>query len=132
MLSSEVRAAAPVFAALGDETRLRLVLRLCHSGRQSSTLLSERLPITRQAVTKHLRVLTRAGLISQGRDRQFRPCRIEPAPLKQAADWALQYRALWEGNLDRLGAYLQALQGNRKAASASSRASRTRRRIRKD
>ncbi len=73
--------------------------------------------ISAPAITKHLRVLTRAGLISQGRDRQFRPCRIEPFPLKQAADWVTRYRALWEGRLDRLDDYLQELQRQESVAS---------------
>jgi DNA-binding transcriptional ArsR family regulator len=72
--------------------------------------LAEPFDLSPPAISKHLRVLARAGLITQGRDRQFRPCRIAPEPLKQAADSALQYRALWEQRLDQLDSYLQQLQ----------------------
>ena len=62
------------------------------------------------AVSKHLRVLERAGLIARGREAQWRPCRIEPAPIKEVADWAERYRALWDARFDRLDTYLQQLQ----------------------
>ena len=61
------------------------------------------------AVSKHLRVLERAGLIARGREAQWRPCRLEPAPLKEVADWAERYRRIWEARLDRLDDYLQQL-----------------------
>ena len=61
------------------------------------------------AVSKHLRVLERAGLIARGREAQWRPCRLQAAPLKDVADWTERYRAIWEGRLDRLGNYLQEL-----------------------
>ena len=65
--------------------------------------------MTMPAVSKHLRVLERAGLIARGREAQWRPCRLEPAPIKEVADWAEQYRAMWEGRLDRLDIYLEHL-----------------------
>jgi len=97
------------FAALADPTRRAILARLAQ-GEATVGDLAGPFSISAPAISKHLRVLSRAGLITQGRDRQFRPCRIEPAPLKQAADWALQYRQLWEERLDRLDAYLQQLQ----------------------
>ena len=106
-----------VFGALADPVRRAILTRLSE-GEATVGELAQPFAISAPAITKHLRVLTRAGLISQGRDRQFRPCRIEPAPLRQAADWAMQYRALWEARLDRLDDYLQALQQREAAASA--------------
>ncbi|OXI39442.1 ArsR/SmtB family transcription factor [Burkholderia aenigmatica] len=97
------------FAALADPTRRAILARLAQ-GEATVGDLAGPFDLSAPAISKHLRVLTRAGLITQGRDRQFRPCRIEPAPLKQAADWALQYRALWEQRLDQLDSYLQQLQ----------------------
>lgn len=97
------------FSALADPTRRAILARLAR-GEATVSDLAEPFAISAPAITKHLHVLTRAGLITQGRDRQFRPCRIEPWPLKEAADWALQYRQLWEQRLDRLDAYLQELQ----------------------
>jgi DNA-binding transcriptional ArsR family regulator len=106
------------FAALADPTRRAILARLAQ-GEASVGDLAGPFAISGPAISKHLRVLTRAGLVTQGRDRQFRPCRIEAAPLKQAADWALQYRALWEQRLDQLDAYLQQLQQDPPAKKAS-------------
>ena len=97
------------FAALADPTRRAILARLAQ-GEATVGDLAGPFAMSAPAVSKHLRVLARAGFIAQGRDRQFRPCRIAPAPLKQAADWALQYRALWEQRLDQLDSYLQQLQ----------------------
>lgn len=97
------------FAALADPTRRAILARLAQ-GEATVGELAGPFAISAPAISKHLRVLTRAGLITQGRDRQFRPCCIEPAPLKQAADWALQYRELWQQRLDRLDTYLHHLQ----------------------
>ncbi len=97
------------FAALADPTRRAILARLAQ-GEATVGDLAGPFDLSPPAISKHLRVLSRAGLITQGRDRQFRPCRIEPEPLKQAADWALQYRALWEQRLDQLDSYLQQLQ----------------------
>jgi len=96
------------FAALADPTRRAILARLL-SGERSVTELAEPFDMSMPAVSKHLRVLERAGLISRGREAQWRPCRIEAAPLKEVADWAERYRHIWEARLDRLDSYLQEL-----------------------
>src|SRR5688572_28242496 len=96
------------FAALTDPTRRAILARLA-SGECSVTELAERFEMSMPAVSKHLRVLERAGLIARGREAQWRPCRLQPAPLKDVADWTEQYRAIWEQQFDRLETYLQAL-----------------------
>ena len=93
------------FAALADPTRRAILARLC-SGECSVTSLAGPFDMSMPAVSKHLRVLERAGLIARRRDAQWRPCRIEAAPLKQVADWTEHYRHLWEARLDRLERYL--------------------------
>lgn len=98
-----------IFAALADPTR-RAILQRLSQGDSSVTELAEPFAMTLPAITKHLKVLERAGLISRGRDAQFRPCHLEPMPLQQANDWVAQYRQLWETRLDHLEAYLQELQ----------------------
>lgn len=97
------------FAALADPTRRAILARLT-SGEASVTELAEPFEISLPAVSKHLRVLERAGLIRQGREAQWRPCRLAPAPLKEVAAWVEHYRRLWEQRLDRLEDYLQDLQ----------------------
>ena len=97
------------FAALADPTRRAILARLS-SGELSVTQLAEPFDISLPAVSKHLKVLERAGLISQGRDAQWRPCRLQAAPLKGAANWLEHYRQFWEQSLDRLNTYLQDLQ----------------------
>ena len=94
------------FAALADPTRRAILARLS-SGECSVTELAEPFDMSLPAVSKHLRVLERAGLIARRRDAQFRPCRIEPGPLKEVVDGAEHYRDIWEGRLDRLDTYLQ-------------------------
>jgi len=101
------------FAALADPTR-RAILAQLADGEQAVTDLAAPFDMSLPAVSKHLRVLERAGLIARGRDKQRRPCRLEPAPLKQVAEWAERYRALWEGRLDRLDGYLRHLQTKEK------------------
>ena len=101
------------FAALADPTRRAILARLA-SGERSVTELAEPFEMTMPAISKHLRVLERAGLIARGRDAQRRPCRLEPAPLKEAAEWAERCRAVWEARLDRLGEYLQELNATEK------------------
>ena len=96
------------FAALADPTRRAILARLA-TGECSVTELAEPFDMSMPAVSKHLRVLERAGLIVQTRDAQRRPCRIVAAPIKGVVDWAETYRAIWEGRLDRLDAYLQEL-----------------------
>lgn len=97
------------FAALADPTRRAILGRLA-SGETSVTELAEPFDMTLPAVTKHLKVLERAGLIARGRDAQWRPCRLRAAPLKEAAGWIDAYRQHWEQRLDRLDAYVQRLQ----------------------
>ena len=101
------------FAALADPTRRAILARLA-AGEQSVTDLAEPFDMSLPAVSKHLRVLERAGLIARGRDAQKRPCRLEAEPIKEVAEWAERYRALWEGRLDRLDAYLRQLQPKEK------------------
>lgn len=101
------------FAALADPTRRAILARLA-SGECSVTELAEPFDMSMPAVSKHLRVLERAGLIARGREAQWRPCRIEAAPLKDVADWAERYRHIWETRLDRLGAYLKELKEKEK------------------
>ena len=101
------------FAALADPTRRAILARLA-KGECSVTSLAEPFEMSMPAVSKHLRVLERAGLIARGREAQWRPCRIEPAPLKEVADWAERYRVLWEARFDRLDIYLQELQRQKK------------------
>lgn len=98
-----------VFAALADPTRRAILARLA-SGEATVTELAGPFEMTLPAVTKHLKVLERAGLISRGREAQWRPCRLEAQPLQQAADWVGQYRQHWEQRLDRLEAYLKQVQ----------------------
>ena len=101
------------FAALSDPTRRAIITRLA-SGEASVNELARPFDMSLPAISKHLKVLERAGLISRGRDAQFRPCRLEPHALKHAADWLDQYRIFWEQSLDRLEDYLKELQGNEK------------------
>ena len=101
------------FAALADPTR-RAILAHLLSGECSVGELAEPFEMSKPAVSKHLRVLERAGLIAQRRDAQWRRCRIEAGPLKDAADWTEHYRHLWEGRLDRLDTYLQQLKNKEK------------------
>src|SRR5262245_34388712 len=96
------------FAALADPTRRAILARLV-AGERSVTELAEPFDMSMPAVSKHLRVLERAGLIARRRDAQWRHCRIEAGPLKDVADWTEQYRHIWEGRLDRLDLYLQQL-----------------------
>lgn len=97
------------FAALADPTRRAILARLA-SGECSVTELAKPFEMSLPAVSKHLRVLERAGLIARGREAQWRPCRIDAAPLKEVADWTERYRAIWEQRLDRLETYLHELQ----------------------
>jgi DNA-binding transcriptional ArsR family regulator len=94
------------FAALADPTRRAILARLA-LGECSVTELAEPFDMSLPAVSKHLRVLERAGLIARGREAQWRPCRIEAAPLKEVADWTERYRNLWEQRFNRLDKYLQ-------------------------
>src|SRR5918998_4752953 len=97
------------FAALADPTRRAILARLAE-GEASVNELAAPFPISLQAVSKHLKVLERAGLIVRGRDAQWRPCRLEPAPLRDVAEWAEQYRRFWDERYERLDGYLRHLQ----------------------
>lgn len=96
------------FAALSDPTRRAMLARLSEGEANVSDLAQPFLKVmSLPAVTKHLKVLENAGLVSKGRHAQWRPCRINGEPLREAVDWMDQYRIAWEAQLDRLGAYLQ-------------------------
>ena len=98
------------FAALADPTRRAILARLS-AGESSVTALAQPFSMSLPAISKHLKVLERAGLIARGREAQWRPCRLDAGPLKDAADWLEAYRRFWEQSLDRLEDYLKALQG---------------------
>jgi DNA-binding transcriptional ArsR family regulator len=98
------------FAALADPTRRAILARLAR-GEATVGELAEPLPMTQPAVSKHLKVLERAGLIVRGRRAQWRPAELRAEPLREAADWLAEYRRLWEERLDRLDAYLREMQG---------------------
>jgi len=96
------------FAALSDPTRRAMLARLSQGEANVSDLAKPFLKdMSLPAVTKHLKVLENAGLVSKGRNAQYRPCRLNGAPLRDAVDWMEHYRAAWEEQLDRLGAYLK-------------------------
>jgi DNA-binding transcriptional ArsR family regulator len=95
------------FAALADPTRRAILARLVE-GEATVNELAQPFPISVQAVSKHLKVLERAGLIARGRSAQLRPSRLEGAPLKEALEWLEKYRPFWQGSFDRLDERLQA------------------------
>jgi DNA-binding transcriptional ArsR family regulator len=97
-----------VFAALADPTRRAILARLAE-GEATVNELAAPLPMSLQAVSKHLKVLERAGLITRGKDAQWRPCRLVPAPLRDIAEWTEQYRRLWDERYDHLEGYLREL-----------------------
>lgn len=97
------------FSALADPTRRAILARLAQ-GETTVSELAAPFEMSLPAVTKHLKVLQRAGLVSQGRQAQWRPCRLEAAPLQDAAGWIEEYRRFWELRLDRLEDYLRELQ----------------------
>jgi DNA-binding transcriptional ArsR family regulator len=100
------------FAALADPTRRAILARLA-LGETSVTELAKPFEMSMPAVSKHLKVLERAGLIARVREAQWRPCRLEAGPLKEAASWIEEYRRFWEERLDRLDAYLSEIQAAR-------------------
>jgi len=100
------------FAALADPTRRAILARLT-SGQTSVTELAEPHDMSLPAISKHLRVLERSGLIERSRNAQWRPCRLKAAPMKEAVDWLEDYRRHWEERLDRLDAYLKELQNQK-------------------
>ena len=101
------------FAALSDPTRRAILARLAE-GEATVTELAEPFEMSLPAVSKHLKVLERAGLISRGREAQWRPCRLEAAPLEDAAGWLERYRQFWDESLERLDDHLQRIQSKRK------------------
>lgn len=112
-----------IFAALADPTRRAILARLSR-GEAPVKDLAEPFALSGPAITKHLKVLERAGLISRSREGQQRPCRLEAAALEPAADWIEQYRAMWEESLDRLGAYLESIAPQRAARAPTAKSSR--------
>lgn len=108
------------FGALADPTRRAILARLA-LGEASVLELSEPFAMTQPAISKHLKVLERAGLISRGRDAQRRPCRIEARALAEANDWLENYRRLWESNFRKLDAVLQEMKGSPGKRAASRR-----------
>ena len=101
------------FSALADPTRRAILARLS-LGETSVTELAAPFEMSMPAVSKHLKVLERAGLISRGREAQWRPCRIEAAALKDVDDWLERYRRFWEASFDRLDEYLREVQAKEK------------------
>ena len=98
------------FAALADPTRRAIIARLSQDGEVTVNELAEPFPLTVQAVSKHLKVLERAGLVTRGRTAQLRPSRLEGAPLRDVADWLERYRTSWEDRVDRLERHLTDIQ----------------------
>jgi DNA-binding transcriptional ArsR family regulator len=97
------------FGALADPTRRAILSRLVE-GDRSVTELAKPFEMSQPAISKHLKVLERAGLISRSRSAQSRPCRLNPEPLKEADQWIEEYRKFWEASFDRLGEYLKQMQ----------------------
>jgi DNA-binding transcriptional ArsR family regulator len=100
------------FAALSDPTRRAILARLAQ-GEATVTQVAAPFAVSLPAISKHLKVLEHAGLITRGRDAQWRPCRLKAAPLEDAADWLEHYRQFWEGSLDRLDEHLRQIQKGR-------------------
>jgi DNA-binding transcriptional ArsR family regulator len=98
------------FSALADPTRRAILARLA-DGEATVTELAEPFAMSMPAISKHLKVLERAGLITRGRNAQWRPCRLEPQPLEGAVDWLERYRRFFEGSYDRLERHLREIQG---------------------
>jgi DNA-binding transcriptional ArsR family regulator len=105
--TQEPEAAAPIFAALGDPTRLRLVTRLCQEGPLSISRLTEGVPVTRQAITKHLRALADVGLVRDHRSGREHIWELEPRPLDQARVFLDKVSARWDAALDRLRKFVE-------------------------
>src|SRR6202166_735979 len=101
------------FAALADPTRRAILARLA-SGESSVTKLAEPFEMSLPAISKHLKVLERAGLITRGREAQWRPCRLEAGPLKDVSKWLEHYRRFWDESFDRLDDYLREVQAQEK------------------
>ena len=117
MLTTDKDSLSLTFAALADPTR-RKILAILAGGERTVTQLAEPFDMTQPAISKHLRVLERAGLVVRGRQAQWRPAKLQAAPLKEASDWVEQYRQNWEESFDRLGAYLQSMQAGQQENEA--------------
>jgi DNA-binding transcriptional ArsR family regulator len=126
-MNTTTDALSTTFAALADPTRRAILERLTH-GAATVKELSLPFSMSAPAISKHLRVLERAGLISQGRQAQWRPCQLEAAPLQAVADWAEGYRRFWEQSFERLADYLNELQGQ---SHQKAKPRRSKRRVRK-
>jgi DNA-binding transcriptional ArsR family regulator len=115
-MSAQADQLSATFSALADPTRRAILARLA-KGQASVTELAQPFDMTMPAISKHLKVLERAGLVERGREAQWRPVRLDAAPLKDVDEWVERYRRFWEQSLDRLDTYLKALQkGDRKNA----------------
>jgi DNA-binding transcriptional ArsR family regulator len=112
------------FAALADPTRRAILARLA-LGETSVTELAKPFEMSMPAVSKHLKVLERAGLIARGREAQSRPCRLEPGPLREAASWIEEYRRFWEASLDRLEDYLRKMKPAKTKGPRANRSNRS-------
>ena len=108
------------FAALADPTRRAILARLV-SGDASVTQLAEPFEMSMPAISKHLKVLERAGLITRGREAQWRPCRLKPGPLKGVSDWVEHYRRFWEGSFQRLDTLLDEMKTIQKKRTRTKR-----------
>ena len=108
------------FSALADPTRRAILARLA-LGEMSVTELAEPFKMSLPGISKHLKVLERAGLIARGREAQWRPCRLKASPLRDVADWVAHYRRFWEQNFDRLEDYLRKLQAKEKKRGRKSK-----------
>lgn len=109
-----IQALSDTFAALGDATRLAILSRLASEGDMTVQEIAQPFAMSLPAVSQHLKVLERAGLIARGREAQWRPCRIEAQALKPVDEWLENYRRLWEQRFDRLEDYLRELQAQEK------------------
>jgi len=112
------------FAALADPTRRAILARLA-LGETSVTELAEPFQMSMPAVSKHLKVLERAGLITRGREAQWRPCKLEAAPLQSAAQWIEEYSRFWEESLDRLEEYLSNIQAQGQTQSGNTQSNKS-------
>jgi len=109
-------ALSTTFAAIADPTRRAILTRLAR-GNATVLELAEPFDLSLPAISKHLKVLERAGLVTRGREAQWRPCQLRARPLREAADWIEAYRELWEQRFDRMAEYLEELQQRRKEES---------------
>ncbi|HET9456107.1 MAG TPA: metalloregulator ArsR/SmtB family transcription factor [Candidatus Limnocylindrales bacterium] len=113
-MQTQTDSLSTTFAALADPTRRAILARLA-KGEATVTELADPFDLSLPAISKHLKVLQRAGLIEQGRQAQWRPCRLKPEPLRDVADWIGQYRRHWEASLERLDEYIRELRASGEA-----------------